>query len=530
MAMLCCLFSWKEAYPYARTSGSLELNYQELQAQTFRTHSSGQRLLLNFADQLWVKNRLLLSVDLVRNQYSLRDRVDFRPRLSMDLSGYKYHAYYSISPYQTFGSLGSAINHRVVQANLSVQPAKWPNLAFSYRQIHTFDEGETKTLDNLSRNLTLSSRWQYKSFNLRGTFLRQEGVNKLTSTRNYLLSAVTGESRFSFRLPFGTSTAWDYTFSFTQRRIADIETLRTPSHSFSTLWGGRPWSFLRWSVNYQGRLVETKRDRSVSRSQAHSFYGGVGLSLTRKWEISVNRASTVSRMGSATSQTDYVSLLSTLGSSQVIDNLHATASFRRTYYIRTQAGRYALNLLYLSSRAAVYRDFEARLDLTIKYNDNPLVARSRYEVEKNLTVATRPRANLKIDFNYQATANASKMVFLVADLESYRLDFTYLGKGNVSLRTAYQANLYQGRGIPDSYSLSGELSFPYGNVLSSSTVYVRRWTRDPKTGEGFASDNLSVQFNFSLARRTKLGLTYYVTDLTQPTSTSSLGLTMNQQF
>ena len=104
------------------------------------------------------EDRLLLSIDLVRNEYSQQERPDFRPRFSIDLSGYRYRAYYSLALYKTHGSSGRTINHRVTQANLSTDPAKWPSLGFSYRQTHAFDDSKMRDLDNLSRYWTVSSR------------------------------------------------------------------------------------------------------------------------------------------------------------------------------------------------------------------------------------------------------------------------------------------------------------------------------------------------------------------------------------
>lgn len=528
--MLYCLYCSNEVCAYAKTYGSLELSYQRMETETFRTYSSGQRLQLNFSDDLWVKNRLLLSVDLVRNQYGQQDRPDFRPRFSVDLSGYRYRAYYSLAFYKTYGPSGSTVNHRVTQVNFSADPTKWPSLGFSYRQTHTFDDLKRRDSDNLSRYWTASSRWQYQSLSLRWAYLRQEGINKLTAARTYLLSSLTGAAKFSFDLPLTTSTSWDYDFSFTRRESNEAAKSRTPSHSFSTRWGGRPWSFFRWSANYQGKVVQTRRDGLASKNENHSFYGGMGVGLTAKWDISLTRGSTLFRADGRRSSTDYLSLITTLQSLRIMKDLEATASFRRSHYIHGDAGKYNLDLFYLSSRMRIYPEVEARFDLSVKHNDNPLDRFNRYEVVKNLTVAASPRENFTIDLNYKTTVTAEKMVLLYPDAENYRLNFTYWGKRNFSLRSSYQANLYEGRGVPDSYSLLGEISYPYRDLLSSSVVYVRRWTEDPVTGKGFSSDNLSTQFGFSLGKQGKLTLTHYVTDLTRTTSTSSLGVTLNQRF
>ena len=528
--VLYCLYCSKEVRGHAKTYGSLELRYQRMETEALHTYSSGQRLQLNFSDDLWVKNRLLLSIDLVRNEYSQQERPDFRPRFSIDLSGYRYRAYYSLALYKTYGSSGRTINHRVTQANLSTDPAKWPSLGFSYRQTHAFDDSKTRDLDNLSRYWTVSSRWQYKSLTLRGTHLRQEGINKLTATRAYLLSAVTGAAKFSLGLPLGTATSWDYDFSYTRRESNAAVAIRTPSHSFSTRWGGRPWSFFRWSADYQGKVVKTKHDGVASKNENHSFYGRMGIGLTGKWDIGLTRGSTLSRSSGRRLGTDYLSLITTLQSLQIMDHVEATTSFRRTYYIHGDAGRYSLDLFYLSSRMIIYRGVESHFDFSIKHNDNPSVRLNRYEVVKNLTVTTSPRENLKVDFNYKTTVTAEKMIFVHSDVENYRLDFTYWGKRNLNLRSSYQANLYEGRGIPNSYSFLGEISFPWGSGSSSSIVYLRRWSEDPSTGQMSWADNLSSQFNLSLGQRGKLTLTYYVTDLRKPTSSSSLGMTLNQRF
>jgi len=528
--MLYCLYCTKEVCAYAKTYGSLELSYQRMETEALHTYSSGQRLQLNFSDDLWVKNRLLLSIDLVRNQYGQQDRPDFRPRFSIDLSGYGYRAYYSLAFQKTYGPSGRTVNHRITQANFSTDPAKWPSLGFSYRQTHAFDDLKRRDLDNLSRYWTVSTRWHYQSLSLRCTYLRQEGINKLTVARNSLLSAVTGAAKFSFDLPLTTSTSWDYDFSFNRRESNEAATIKTPSHSFSTMWGGRPWSFFRWSANYQGKVVETKRDGLASKNENHSFYGGMGFRLTRKWDVSLTRGSTLFRAGGRRSSTGYLSLMTTLQGLQIMDGLEATTSFRRSHYIHGDAGKYNLDLFYLSSRMRIYREVEARFDFSVKHNDNPLVRFNRYEVVKNLTVTASPRETFKIDLNYKTTVTAEKMMLVHSDVENYRLDFTYWGKWDLSLRSSYQANLYEGRGIPNSYSLLGEVSYPYRDVLSSSVVYVRRWTEDHATNKRFSSDNLSSQFGFSLGKRGKLTVTYYVTDLRKLTSTSSLGVTLNQRF
>lgn len=527
--MLFCLYCSEEACAYAKTYGSLELSYQRMETEALHTYSSGQRLQLNFSDDLWVKNRLLLSIDLVRNQYGQQDRPDFRPRFSIDLSGYRYRAYYSLAFYKTYGAFGSTMNHRVTQANFSADPARWPSLAFSYRQTHAFDDLRIRQSDNLSRYWTASSRWQYQALSLKCTYLRQEGINKLTSAKTYLLSSLAGAAKFSLDLPLTTSTSWDYDFSFT-RRESNQAAIRTPSHSFSTRWGGRPWSFFRWSANYQGKVVETRRDGLVSKNENHSFYGGMGIMPTRKWDISLTRGSTLLRAGGRRSSTDYLSLITTLQSLRIMDGLEATTSFRRSHYIHGAAGKYNLDLFYLSSRMRIYREVEARFDFSVKHNDNPLVRFNRYEVVKNLTVTASPRETFKIDLNYKTTVTAEKMILVHPDVENYRLDLTYWGKRNLNLRSSYQANLYEGRGIPNSYSFSGETSYPWSNASSSSIVYLRRWTEDPSTGQISSADNLSSQLNLSLGERGKLTLTYYVTDLRKPTSTSSLGVTLNQRF
>ena len=257
---------------------------------------------------------------------------------------------------------------------------------------------------------------------------------------------------------------------------------------------------------------------------------GMGIRPARKWDISLTRGSTLFRSGGRRSGTDYLSLITTLQSLQIMDGLEATTSFRRSHYIHGDAGKYNLDLFHLSSRMRIYRDVEARFDFSVKHNDNPLVRFNRYEVVKNLTVTASPRETFKIDLNYKTTVTAEKMMLVRPDVENYRLDLTYWGKRNLSLRSSYQANLYEGRGVPNSYSFLGEISYPYRDVLSSSVVYVRRWTEDPATSRRFSSDNLSSQFGFSLGKRGKLTLTYYVTGLRRPTSTSSLGVTLNQRF
>jgi hypothetical protein len=528
--ILYCLYCSKEVHGHAKTYGSLELRYQRMETEAHHTYSSGQRLQLNFSDDLWVKNRLVLSIDLVRNQYSQQERPDFRPRFSLDLSGYKYRAYYSLAFYKTYGSSGQTTNHRVTQVNLSTDPAKWPSLGFSYRQTHAFDDSRSGDLDNLSRYWTVSSRWQYKSLTLRGTHLRQEGINKLTETRTYLLSAVTGAAKFSLDLPLRTTTSWDYDFSYTRRESAGAVAIRTPSHSFSTRWGGRPWSFFRWSADYQGKVVETKHDRLASKKENQSFYGRMEIGLTGKWDIGLTRGSTLSRSGGERSSTDYLSLITTLRSLQITDDVEATTSFRRSHYIHGDAGKYNLDLFYLSSRMKIYRGVESHFDFSVKHNDSPLVRHNRYELVKNLTVTTSPRDNLTIDFNYKTNVTAEKMIFIHSDVENYRLDFTYRGKRNLNLHSSYQANLYKWRGIPNSHSLLGEMSYTWGNASSSNIVYQRRWSEDPNTGQMSSTDNLSSQLNLSLGERSKLALTYNVSDLSKPTSSSSLGVTLNQRF
>jgi hypothetical protein len=524
------MLSWEEIHAYARTSGSLELNYQRLKVNHQDTYSFGQRLDIKVIDNLWVKNRLLVGVYLVRNQYSGQRRTTFRPRFSVDLSGHKYRAFYSLTPYKTNGFGGVATNHRVVQANFSVNPTDWPHLGLSYRHTHTFDDLRIREKDDLSRYWVLSSGWKHKSLNLRGSYRRQESINKLTSTKNSVVSAVTGGGKFNLGLPLKTLTSWDYDFSFTERKSLRVPVLKTPSHSFSTRWGGQPWSFLSWSANYQGKVVRTKRDGQVFKRYAHSFYGGVGISLTPKWDMSLNRGSTKSRADGRRSATDYLTVATNFKSSQVLKNLDATASLRRTYYIHTNVGKYALNLFYLSSRMRIYPEIEVRSDFTINYSDNPRARSRRYDVVKSVSVVTRPRSNLAVDFNYQTTTHGTRIAFLYSEIQSYRLDLTHWGKGNLSLRTSYQANLYEKRNIPNSYSFSGQISYPYRNLFSSSIVYLMRWTEDPHTGESLSSDNLSSQFNFSLGRRTKLTLTYYLTNLGKSISTGNLGLVLNQQF
>ncbi len=528
--ILFCVLPWKEIHAHASTSGSLELNYQRQKVNDLDTYSFGQRLDINVVDNLWVKNRLVVGVYLVRNQYGGHSRTTFRPRFSVDLSGHKYRAFYSLTPYKTNGFGGVATNHRVVQANFSVNPTKWPDLGLSYRHTHTFDDLKTRKKDDLSRYWVLSSSWRHKSLDLRGSYQRQESINKLTSTKNSVVSSVTGGSKFNFGLPLKTLTSWDYDFSFTERKSKRVPVLKTPSHSFSTRWGGRPWSFLSWTASYQGKLVRTKRDGLVSKRDAHSFYGGVGTSLTPKWDMSLSRGSTKSKADGRRSATDYLTVATNIKSFQVLKNLDATASLRRTYYIHTNVGKYALNLFYVSSRMRIYPEIEVRSDFTVNYNDNPRAWGRRYGVVKNVSVVTKPRRNLDVDFNYQATTQGTKITLLYAEAESYRLDLTYRGKGNLGLRTSYQANLYEGRNIPNSRSFSGQMSYPYRKLLSSNLVYSRRWTEDPQTGESFSSDNLNSQFNFSLKRRTKVTLTYNVTNLGDPTSASNLGLILNQQF
>ncbi len=528
--MLCCVLWCKEIHAEASTSGSLELNYQRQKVNHTHTYSFGQRLDINVVDNLWVKNRLLLGVYLVRNQYSGQNRTNFRPRFNVDLSGHKYRAFYSLTPYKTNGSGGVATNHRVVQANFSVNPTKWPHLGLSYRHTHTFDDSKIRKKDNLSRYWVLSSGWKYRSLSLRGSYQKQESINKLTSTKNNVTSAVTGGGKFAFGLPLATSTSWSYDFSFTERRSYRIPVLKTPSHSFSTTWSGRPWRLLIWSANYQGKLVRTRRDGVVAKRDAHSFYGGVGTNLTPKWDMSLSRGSTFSKADGRTSTTDYLTLATNLKSFQVIENLDASASLRRTYYIHTDVGKYALNLFYLSSRMRIYPEIEVRSDFTVNYNDNPGARSRRYEVVKSLSVAARPRRSLQVNLNYQTNTDGTKIKFLYAELENYRLDFIYWGKGNFTLRTSYQTNLGEKRNIPNSHSLSGEISYPYRDLLSSSIIYVRRWTDDPETAESFSTDNLTSQLNLSLRRRTKVSLTYYVTNLGGSASASNLGVTLNQQF
>ncbi len=418
----------------------------------------------------------------------------------------------------------------MVQANFAVSPTRWPDLGFSYRHTHAFDNLKVRRKDNLSRHWTLSSRWQYKSLNLRGNYLRQEVINKLTSAKDNVVSAVTAGSKFYLGLPLGISTSWNYDFSFTERKSKKIPVFKTPSHSFSSVWAGRPWRFLSWSINYQGKFVKTERDGLAFKRETHSFYGGVGMSLTPRWDVSLNRGSTFSKADGRKSSTDYFTMATNLKSLQVVKNLDATASLRRTYYIHSNVGKYALNLFYLSSRMRIYPGVEVRSDFTINYSDNPRAAPGRYRVVKNLHLATEPKENLEIDLNYQTTTDGPKITFLYSEIENYRLDFTYWGKGNFNLRTSYQANFYNGRNIPDSYSLSAEMSYAYRNLFSSNIVYTRRWTKNPQTGESISSDNLSTQFNFPLGRRTKLSLTYYVTNPGGPASTDNLGVILNQQF
>lgn len=528
--MLGCILSGREIYAFAKTYGSLELNYQRMKAQDLHTYSFSQRLQVDMTDDLWIKNRLLVSIYLLRNQYSEQKRADFRPRFSFDLSGYKYRAYYSLTPYKVYGTSGYVTNYRVVQTNFSISPTKWPQLGFSYRHTHTFDNLKTRKSDYLSRYWALSSNWQYKSFSLQGNYTRQEQINKITPIKEHVLSAVTGGSRFYFSLPLRISTSWDYDFSFTQRKSKKIPALQTPSHSFSTTWAGRPWRLLSWSVNYQGKFIKTEQNSLVSRIETHSLYGSLGMSLTEKWELRLNRGSTLSKTDGEKSSTEYLSVLSTLKGLQVIKNVDATTSFRRTHYIHTDVGKYALNSFYLSSHMRIYPQMEAWVDFTINYNDNPQSPARRYQVVKNVNFATRPKENFRFDFNYQTTVSAEKITFIYSEIENYRLDFTYWGKGNFSLRTGYQASLPSGKEAPKSYSFSGETSFPYRNLFSSNIVYVRRWTKDPQTGKSLSSDNLTSQLIFSLARSTRLTLTYYITDLRQTTSTSVLGVILNQRF
>jgi uncharacterized protein YutD len=528
--MLGCVFSCKGIYAYMGTSGSLELNYQRMKTEAARTYTFGQRLRLNIKDNLWVKNQLLLSADLFRNQFSGQERTDFRPRFNVDLSGYKYRAFYSLTPYKRYLTAEHANNYRVVQASLSINPTSWPDLVFSYRHSHVFDDLKVRKSDRLTRYWTLSSRWQYRSLSLNGSFIRQEGIDKITSTKDNVLSAVTGGGRFNFNLPLRILTSWDYDFSFTKRETQKSAVLKTPSHSFSTRWGGQPWRFLSWSANYQGKFVRTKRGGQTSKRDAHTFYGGFGMHLTPRWEVSLNRGLALSKADGEKSTTDYIVLATNFESLQVIENLEATGSFRRTYYLRTDVGSYALNLFYLSSRMIIYPQIEVRSDFTVNYNDNPRAAARRYRVLKNVNLVTRPRRNLEIALNYQTTMDGTKVTFLYSEIENYRMDLTYWGKSNFSLRTSYQANLYEKRNIPNSYSLSAEISYPYRNLFSSSVVYTSRWIEDPQTGETLLSDNLSSQVNFSLRRRTKVSLTYYVTNLGDPTSTSNLGVTLNRQF
>jgi len=341
---------------------------------------------------------------------------------------------------------------------------------------------------------------------------------------------VSGESNLSFGLPLKTYTSWDYNFSYTQRKSPRRATLTIPNHSFSTIWSGRPWKFLGWSANYQGKFIRTEQNGVLSRVETHSFYGGMGVSLTEKWRVDLNRGITLTKTPAKKSTLDYLSVMTALRNLQVRENIEATASFRRTYYLHSDMGRYALNLFYLSSYMTLYPEMEARVDLTINYNDNPQSVGGRYQMVKSLNLTTKPRRNLWLDLDYQTTVRGERITLTRTEIENLSLDLTYWGKGNFSLRTGYQANLYNWRDTPNSYSFSGEVSYPYRNIFSSSVIYVRRWTKDPRTGKERSTDDLNSQLNFFLGKGAKLTLTYYVADLKKATSTSVLGMILTQRF
>ena len=528
--MIFCILSEKVILADPRTDGSLELNYQRVKMKDGSTYSFGQKLNLSFADDLWIKNRLLVSIYLLRNQYSQQDRVDFRPSFSFNLSGDKYRSAYRLTPYKVYGASGNATNYRVVESNLSINPAKWTQLQFSYRHSHTFDDLKIRKSDYLSRYWAFFSNWQFKSFSLRGSYTQQEQINKLTGVKDYVFWVAGGDSKLYFDLPLKTSTSWAYDFSFTSRKPKGIPKLETPSHSFSTTWIGQPWSFLGWSVDYVGKFIQTKQDGYLLNTQTHSFYSSLGINLTDKWVSNVSQGYTLSKIGPKKTSNDYLSWMTTLKELPIIENVQATTSFRRTYYLHTDVGKYALNLFYISSLMKLYSDMEVRSNLTINYNDNPQSAERRYQVGKSFHLATKPKENIRFDLSYQTTVSGERIIWVYSEIDNYSLDLTYWGRGNLNLRAGYQANVYKGRQTPNSYSFSGEVSFPYRNFLSSTITYVRRWSKDPRTGQSSYSDNLSSQFNFPLARQTKLTLNYYVTDLRKTTSTSIFGVILNQQF
>ena len=524
------VLSGKDAQGYPKTNGSFELNYQRIKVKDLDSYSFGQKMYLSIVDNLWVKNQLLVSLQLLRNQYSDQSKPEFRPRFSVNLSGYKYRAFYRITPYKVHGNSGDITHHRTVESNISFNPTSWPRLQLSYYHTHSFDNLRLRKLDRLSRYYTLNSNWQYKSLNLSGTYTRRETLNKVTGVREFVLSSLRGASRLFFNLPLTTSTSWDYNFSFTQKKSGEISPVKTPSHSFSTIWAGRPLRFLSWSVNYLGKLVQTEHNSLFSKTETHSLQGGLVVRITGKWIIDLNRSSISSKRDGKKSINDYFSIMTNLKDFKIMENVSATTSFRRTYYIHSDAGSYGINWFYFSSYMRMYREIDARFDLTVNYNDNPLAYGSRYQVVKNMSLVTRPKENLRLDLNYRTTVRAEKIAFVNSEIENYRFDITYLGKGNLSLHTGYQANIYNQTKAPNSYSFISDLSFPYRKLFSTTVSYVRRWSKDHQTGKSSSSDNLSSQFNFSLGRQTKLTLTHYVTDIGKETSSTSLGVILNQQF
>lgn len=417
-----------------------------------------ESFLLNYEDDLFVKNWIRLAANLDRQEFSYSDYHQFRPIFYFDLKSYGYLLNLSYSPYRRLTTTPADdepfyLYYRNWRGGLHINYPDYPSLSVIYNQTTNYDKEVTRRYDGRSRNFVAESIYQRRAVSLRANYnnLTQSSFlpgGKETVTRTYAGSA--GVTEMLGRIGNFSAT---YNYYQTDRLVDDVRSHRSRTHSTTALFNSFEIRKLSVSAAYSGRFIEVLDRAGELDAGNQNFSAQAGLAPTGYLNLQVTKSYQISDESRGNRIVEYISY--GVGLSRYFrSGVDSRFSFNRTVYqqsdrlvtVSDTAGnviavldksQYALDNYFVSFSFKPYYYMRTYVDFSVMHNSDPIDNVSRYQsngsIDTRLTINRKMEGRVGITSLYQGTEFRLGRSYS----QNFNLGLSYNPRSNLNFNLTY---------------------------------------------------------------------------------------------
>ncbi|MEP0828886.1 MAG: hypothetical protein HRF51_10230 [bacterium] len=489
LLLLILLFAVNTAVS-GRLYGNVAFYYQhvdesnQIERQDDLTRES---ILLNYEDDLFVKNWIRLAANLDRQEFSYTNYHQFRPIFYFDLKSYGYLLNFSYSPYRRLTTTPAGgepfyLYYRNWRGGLHINYPDYPSLSLIFNQTGNYDKEVIRRYDGRSRNFVAESIYQKGAVSLRANYNNLTQSNFLPGGKETVTRTYSGSAGVTEMLGKVGNFSATYNYYQTDRLVDDIRSQRSRTHSATALFSSYEFKKLSLSAAYSGRFIEVLERAGELDAGNQNISAQAGLAPTGYLNFQLTKSYQISDEGGENRIVEYISYGAGL-SRYFRSGVDSRLSFNRTVYQQSDRlitltdtvgntvavldkSQYALDNYFFSFSFKPYYYMRTYVDFSVMHNSDPIDDNSRYQsngsVDTRLTISRKMEGRVGFTSLYQG----AKLRLGRSYSQNFNLGLSYNPRPNLNLNLTYIYSEFNVGSRNSSGAWNGYISYSFRRAFS----------------------------------------------------------------